>query len=112
MRINHLGCDDCYQILKDLPKFDPTTTRINTQRYPFNGNQTSSLSKLTVCNNINLSEDSSIDIESPSERPLGRKGKKQQLKKKSRVNSVAVNSLVVKSAEKFIEQYVKSVEQN
>ena len=106
------GFDNCHKILKDLPKFDPTTTRINTQHYSSDGNQTSSPSTPTDFSNINFSEDSPIDIESELERPPRRKGEKQRQKRESRANSVSANSLVIESVEKFTKQYAKSVGQN
>ena len=99
--------------MKVLPKFDPSTTLINTQRFTSDGNETSSPSTPTTpIASINLSDDSPIDIESPSDRPEGRKAEKLRLKRKSRASTVAANAAVVESVEKFSMQYAKNAEDN
>lgn len=105
--------DNCYQILKVLPKYDPTTTVINTQRFSSDGNETSSPgTPSTPFASINLNDDSPIDIESPSDRPEGRKAEKKNLKRKNRASNVAANAAVVESVEKFSTQYAKNAEDN
>ena len=66
--------NNCYQILKVLPKYDPSTTLINTHRFTFYGNETSSPSTPTTpITSINLNDNSPINIESPSDRLESRK---------------------------------------
>lgn len=86
-----------------MPKFDHATTRLNNvernPRFAVGSPDEASVGSPS------LNPDSPIDIESPSERPPGRKGEKDRQKRKNRVSSLSTNKAVVERVEKFHTEY-------